>query len=96
MIKITLNVGSKTITVLNTDTNYSRTILGKDCIVDIEDKKNNIYDSALVRTISIKNKYNSYTLGGELTSTTLDSASTGYNSNMNTYYDYLIASVLYI
>jgi hypothetical protein len=96
MIKITLNSGSKTITVLNTTTNYSRTILGKDCIVDIEDKKFDIYDVATIRTISIKNKYNNYTLGGELASTTLDSASTGYNSDMDVYYAYLIASVLFI
>jgi hypothetical protein len=96
MIKITLNSGSKTITVLNTDTNYSRTILGKDCIVDIEDKKVNIYDVAKIRTIYIKSKYNGYVLGGDLTSLTLDSGSTGYSSDMDTYYAYLIASILYI
>jgi hypothetical protein len=96
MIKITLNGGSKTITILDTVTNYSRTILGKDCIVDIEDKKINIYDVAKTRTIYIKNKYNGYVLGGDLTSLTLDSGSTGYNSDMDVYYAYLIASVLFI
>lgn len=95
MIKIEKTTND-TITVTDTETNGVAIILGADCMVIVFDTVN-IYAAEQIkeRTVGIYNKYNQHIIA-IVSAKTLDTSSSNYSADMDTYATNLRDSLLYV
>ncbi len=95
MIKI-MKTTNSTITITDTDNSGVVMILGKDCEVLVFDESNMYMPQHMkTRTVGIYNKYNQKILT-IVNAKTLDSSSSNYSSDMDTYATNLRDDVLYV
>ncbi len=93
MIKIE-STANNTITVTDSESHTTTVTLGTDCSLRVYDEVHMYAANIKKRTLIIFNKYNMHMIAS-VNGDTLDSNSSSYNANMDTYAAALRDSVLY-